>query len=431
MVRNAWNSRSRLTVILLCLTLLAAMMPLHVAGAAGQEIAVTFDGKKVAFGVQPQTIGGRTMVPYRALAEQIGADVKWDDKSDTITMSHNKRTVVLTIGSKQAKLGGKTLQLDAAPVIKNGTTLVPLRFIGESLGIWVSWNKTSSTAALSTKKTIQHAMGQTTLTKVPERIVVLFNGMVDISVLLGVKPVGAVESYVEQPFYEYLRSGMSGVKVLGDETQPNMEAIVALKPDLIIGSKLRHEKIHGQLTAIAPTLMSEDVFSWQENLTMAASALNREEIASTFIADWNKRVADFKRQIGSKAKNTEVSVIRFNPDGSARAYVTGFAYNILQELGFSVPKAQLDTGKEIVTVTSKEQVGLLDGDIIFDFTTDWNGDGGVYKFQKEWIDSPLWQNLQAVKNKKYYKVNVVTWNMSGGPMAAKMMLDDLYFYFDL
>ena len=414
----------------LCLALVLTMLPLG-ASAAGQDITVTLDGKKVAFGVKPQTIGGRTMVPYRALAEEIGADVKWNDKTNTITMSHNKRNVVLTLGSKQAKVGDKTVQLDAAPVVKNGTTLVPLRFVGESLGIWVSWNKSSLTAALSTKKTIQHSMGQTTLTKVPERIVVLYNGMVDISVLLGVKPVGAVQSYVEEPFYEYLRHGMSGVKLLGDETQPNLEAIVALKPDLIIGSKLRHEKINDQLKAIAPTLMSEDVFSWQENLTMAASALNKEEIATSFIADWNVRVADFKKKIGTRAKNTEVSVIRFNPDGSARAYVTGFAYNILKELGFSTPKAQLDTGKEIVTVTTKEQVGLLDGDIIFDFTTDWNGDGGVYKHQKEWADSPLWSNLNAVKNKKYYKVNVVTWNMSGGAMAAKMMLDDLYFYFDL
>ena len=415
--------------LFVCFALLLTVMPVTVL--AKEAISVTIDGKKVSFGVSPQQINGRTMVPYRTLAEQLGAKVAWNEKTKQATITKGSKKVELTIGSKKATINGKSISLDTAPVVRSGNTLVPLRFVGESLGVWVSWNAASSTASLETKKTFTHAMGKTTLNKVPERIVILFNGMVDVSVLLGVKPVGAVESYVEQPFYNFIRANMSNVKVLGDETQPNLEAIVSLKPDLIIATKVRHEKINAQLSKIAPTIQTEDFVDWKDNLKTAAAILNKEEVANKFLGEWNSQVADFKKKMGSRTSNTTVSVIRFNPDGSSRAYMSGFATNILKDLGFKFPKAQIDTGKEIVTITTKEQIPIYDADYIFDFTKDWNGDGGVYKVQKEWTESPLWKNLKAVKNNKYYKVNAVSWNFSAGPLAAKMMLDDLYFYFDL
>lgn len=399
------------------------------AAAAG-EITVVLDGNKISFDVPPQNISGRTLVPYRTLAEKIGAKVSWDQKTGKITVLKGKKTVVLTVNSKVGTVDGKAVAMDTAPVIQNGRTLVPLRFLGESLGLWVSWNAAAKTVSVESKKTITHAMGKTTLSSVPQRVVVLFNGMVDISLTLGVKPVGAVESWVQQPWYHYLRADMGGVKNLGNENQPNLEAIVALKPDLIIGSKLRHEKIYGQLSEIAPTVMTTDVFDWKTNMEIASKALNKQDEAASFMADWNKRVAKFKSKMGDRLK-TEVSIIRFQPDGSARFYVTGFAGTILQELGLARPKAQQVEGKVVVGLSSKEQIPMLDGDVIFDITSDWAGDEKSFKSQQDWTSNPLWNNLKGVKNGKYYKVNDVTWNMSGGATAAKMMMDDLYFYFDL
>ncbi|WP_193726740.1 stalk domain-containing protein [Paenibacillus guangzhouensis] len=401
------------------------------AMAASKSIQVTVNGKALKFDVAPQVISGRTFVPYLTIAESLGGTVKYDEKTKKATINKGNSKVEVTVGSKQAKINGSSVSLEAAPVSVKGAVMVPLRFVGESLGVWVNWNSQQSTAALLTKKTVSHALGSTTLNTVPKRAVVLFNGAVDISVLLGVKPVGAVESYVQQPFYDYLRSDLIGTKTLGDETQPNLEAIVKLKPDVIIATKDRHEKIYDQLSKIAPTIVTKDLADWQDNLNIAASIFNKEDKANQFLTEWKAQIADFKSKLSAKDRGAEVSVIRINPNGSARAYNTGFAYQIFQELGFKVPKEQLAAKKEIITITSKEQVKLLDGDYIFDFTVDWDGDGAVLKLQKEWIDSPLWKNLDAVKNKKYYKVNAVTWNLSGGAIAAKRMLNDLYFYFDL
>lgn len=420
--------KSMYRYLALTLAIILAFGAVSFTASAASAITVVLDGKKISFDVSPQTIAGRTVVPYRTLAEKLGAKVGWDQKTSKISVVKGSKTVELTVNSKTAKINGASVALDVAPVVKNGVTLVPLRFLGKSLGLWVNWNGSTKTVNLVSKKTITHALGQTTLTSVPKKVVVLFNGMVDISLTLGVKPAGAVESWVQTPWYHYLRADMAGVKNLGSELQPNMEAIVALKPDLIIGSKARHEKIYDQLSKIAPTIMTADVFDWKKNLEIAAEALNKEDKAAAFMTEWNKRVANFKSKMGSKL-NTEVSIIRFQPDGSARFYVTGFAGTILKELGLSRPKGQQVEGKVVVNLASKEQIPLLDGDVIFDVTSEYGGD--TFQAQQDWQANPLWSNLKGVKNGKYYKVNDITWNMSGGATAAKMLLDDLYFYFDV
>jgi len=210
--------------------------------------------------------------------------------------------------------------------------------------------KPSQTADADMEKTIEHAMGSVTLKKKTERIVVLFNGAVDISVALGVKPVGAVESWDQKPWYNFLRAQMEGVKDLGEETQPNIEAIIALKPDLIIAQKTRHEKIYPQLNSIAPTIVMEELFDWKANTKMMAEALDKQDEATEIFSDWDKRVAEFKQKVGDKLANTEVSVMRFEQDGSARIYVTGFAGTIFKELGLSRPESQQVEGKTVINL---------------------------------------------------------------------------------
>lgn len=291
-------------------------------------------------------------------------------------------------------------------------------------------DQAQSTAATA-EKTIKHAMGTATLKKKPERVVVLFNGMTDIATHLGVKLVGSVESWEEKPWYNYLRANMEGVKNLGEETQPNVEAIIALKPDLIIGTKARHEKIYPQLASIAPTVITDEIFDWKANLKIAADALYKQEEGAKILSDWDKGVAEFKQKAGDKLAKTEVSIIRFERDGNARFYATGFAGTIFKELGLPRPKAQIVEGKAVVNITSKEQMSQLDGDYIFDITRLNANEPTVEKSMTDWTSHPLWKNLKGVKNGKYHKVDTITWNLAGGSMAAKSMLGDLYNYFDI
>ena len=422
------KSSFRLIALLLSILTVVVSIP-FTAAAATTPIQVVLNGHPLALDAQPITVNGNTLIPYRALTSKIGASFSQGSTSKRLQVTRGKTTVVLNIGSNLATVNGKTVSIGSKVIERNGHTFVPLRFLSEAFGLWVNFNASSKTVNIDTTRTIKHAMGTTTLTSVPKRVVILFNGMVDISLTLGVAPIGAVESWVQQPWYHYLRADMVGTKNLGSELQPNIEAIAALKPDLIIGAKTRHEKIYSQLSAIAPTLYADQLFEWKDNLKLAAGALNKEAAATSFMNNWNKRVADFKSKISGRP-NTEVSLVRFYDDNSARVYITGFAGSILQELGLKRPKAQQSPDKVFIDLASEEQIPLMNGDIIFDITSS-NGGGDEFKTQQAWQKSPLWNNLKAVKNGKYYKVNDVTWNMSGGATAAKMMLDDLYYYFDL
>ncbi len=277
-------------------------------------------------------------------------------------------------------------------------------------------------------RVIDHAMGSTEITGNPQRIVVLYQGATDSLLAFDKKPVGAVESWIQKPWYNYIRSEMDGVTNIGSETQPNLENIVELNPDLIIGSKLRHEKIYNKLNAIAPTVMSETVYEWKETVNLIGKAIGEEEKAQKIINDWDQRANQFKEKVGSKI-DSEVSIVRFMTD-HARIYYTGFAGSILKDVGLKRPENQRKD-KWGIKLTSKESIPNMNGDVIFDITDDYSGDKTSFKTREEWQNHPLWNNLKAVKNGNVYQVDSVIWNMGGGAIAADKLLDDLYKYFEV
>ncbi|MBO8164013.1 MAG: iron-siderophore ABC transporter substrate-binding protein [Brevibacillus sp.] len=276
---------------------------------------------------------------------------------------------------------------------------------------------------------VTHAMGTTEIKGTPQKVVTLYQGATDVAVAFGIKPVGVVESWTEKPIYEYLRDDLQGTQIVGQENQPNMEEIAKLKPDLIVASKLRHEKIYDQLSQIAPTVMEETVFDWKATVKLMGAALNQQEKADQLMADWEKRVAEFKEKMGDKLP-VEVAVLNFRPD-HARIYFTGFAGTILNELGFTRPENQ-QKDEWGVQLTSKESIPEMNADVFFIFNSNDPAEKeAVEKTFKEWTAHPLWQNLDAVKNGQVHVVDEVAWNMAGGYLAALNMLDDLYEIFGL
>lgn len=286
-----------------------------------------------------------------------------------------------------------------------------------------------NTTAKATDETrvIKHAMGETKITGTPQKIVTLFQGANDVVVALGVKPAGVVESWVQQPVYEYLRKDLNGVPQVGQEPQPNLEEINKLKPDLIIATKIRHEGIYEQLSQIAPTVVTETLFDWKETVKLAGEAMNKTEDATKLLADWETRVADFKAKMGNRLP-IEATITNFRAD-QVRIFYMGYAGKILKELGFTRPAGH-DADKWGVELTSKEAIPDMNADMIFNFNSG-TDTAAIEKNYKDWTSSPLWKNLDAVKNNQLYQVDEVAWNMAGGYTSANMMLDDLYKLFNL
>nr|WP_246628362.1 stalk domain-containing protein [Paenibacillus oenotherae] len=83
---------------------------------------------------------GSTLVPFRAIFESLGAKVAWDPETGTVTGSKNGLAIKLIAGSTKAAVNNKAYSLSAPSVIKNGSMMVPLRFISENFDMYVSWN---------------------------------------------------------------------------------------------------------------------------------------------------------------------------------------------------------------------------------------------------------------------------------------------------
>ncbi|MCR4442624.1 MAG: copper amine oxidase N-terminal domain-containing protein [Peptococcaceae bacterium] len=112
------------------------------------QASASIDGRPVGLDVAPVIVNGRTMVPLRFVGEAFGALFSWDEKSRRVTCSLDDTTIELFIDRKTALANGKNVSLDAAPFIAGGRTMVPLRFIGEHMGASLEWDPESKTAAV-------------------------------------------------------------------------------------------------------------------------------------------------------------------------------------------------------------------------------------------------------------------------------------------
>lgn len=122
-----------------------AIQPLH-----KNDIRVYIDQKEITFDQPPVSENGRILVPLRAIFEQIGADVYWNNGNQTATGILGKRVIDITVNKKEAYVNNRQIQLDVAAKAVNGRILVPLRFIAESLGCHVDWDGNKSIASIST-----------------------------------------------------------------------------------------------------------------------------------------------------------------------------------------------------------------------------------------------------------------------------------------
>ncbi|MBS3873304.1 MAG: hypothetical protein KGZ92_06820 [Firmicutes bacterium] len=131
---------------LLCGILLSYQAP---PATASPRIAVTVNGRALVTDVAPEIRGGRTLVPFRAIFESLGATVEWDERTATVRGTRGHITVTLPIGQRMAFVNGAPVNIDVAPQIISGRTMVPGRFVAETLGSNVEWNAATNTVAIT------------------------------------------------------------------------------------------------------------------------------------------------------------------------------------------------------------------------------------------------------------------------------------------
>lgn len=136
---------------LVLLFLVFAIMMLAAAGTASAAPVVYIDGDKITFEVPPVVENGRSLVPLRAIFEELGADVDWNRDTKTVTAYKDGSTIVLTINSTKAYINGSLVKLEVPAKIKDGKTLVPLRFVSEAMKAYVGWDGASEVIQILTE----------------------------------------------------------------------------------------------------------------------------------------------------------------------------------------------------------------------------------------------------------------------------------------
>ncbi len=147
------HRRRWIIALVMTLVLIPALLITSAPVQAETDIVVQINGQKFESDVPPQIKQDRLLLPMRLIFEALGAQVDWNPANRTVTANKGDITIVLAIGSTTAKVDGKVTVLDTPAIIEQNRTLVPVRFVAESLGSDVQWDGDTRTVFIRTTAT--------------------------------------------------------------------------------------------------------------------------------------------------------------------------------------------------------------------------------------------------------------------------------------
>lgn len=276
---------------------------------------------------------------------------------------------------------------------------------------------------------IQHYMGESCIPVNPQRVAILDADIsLDTALALGVKPIGTTRHESS-----YLNAKLNKVPSLGKPQTPSLEAIVALKPDLILGFSWYHKNIYDQLAQIAPTVITnyEHGSDTKKIITLVGSALGKEAATQQLIANYFARLAEFKSKMGSRLQNYQVSVVRIQENNFGLLQRGSYSGVILEDAGLSRPASQQYSEvhkagrvwRHIQINISNERIPDLDADALFIVASE---DTDSQQRVETLKANPLWSKLNVVQQGKVYQVS--DYWLVGGPIALNLVIDDLFKY---
>ena len=143
--------KRRLISLSLATMMIVANMSMTLA--ASGSAYVFLDGEQVLFDQAPVVENGRTLVPFRAIFEAMGASISWDEENKTIEANNGDITLKLSVGSNTMYVNDKAVELETAPKIIGERTMVPVRAISEGFDSEVSWDGETKTVYIKTIET--------------------------------------------------------------------------------------------------------------------------------------------------------------------------------------------------------------------------------------------------------------------------------------
>lgn len=290
----------------------------------------------------------------------------------------------------------------------------------------------TGTATASFPLTVTHARGTTEIPSAPQRIIALDNAFLDYAVDLGGTVVG-VSDIGADLVPAYLSDGQKALAAdaqsVGSISEPDLEKIASLEPDLILSSDVRHKDWYDKLTAIAPTVFSADTGgTWQENFLLTGESLGKKDAAQQRLDDLAYRAA----RIGDRITDTgdtdaDVSVVRIMDSNTIRLYGENtFSGSVLKMAGIRRPANQESgyPGQDYgMYEVSRENLDEADAGLIL-LSVPSPGTAKAEQWGEisgEVLNSATWKGLPGTKE----EVDEGTWMTSVSPVGADHILTDL------
>jgi iron complex transport system substrate-binding protein len=265
----------------------------------------------------------------------------------------------------------------------------------------------------------------------PERIIVLSGDQLDALCALGLQSriVAAAlpDGSSSQP--SYLGTVVHRLPGVGTRSSPDLGAIGAAKPDLILGSQALTPKLYSALAAIAPTVFTAAPgAAWEDNLRGVGAATGRADAAGGVIDNFTKKAHD--DGAAHDAAHYQASVVQFT-ENTIRVYgAENFPASVLTTVGVDRPASQRFTDKPYIDISSadadlagNQDFSPADGDLVYvSFASPAAKDRAATIF-----DSDSWRKLSATHDNRVFVVNNEIWQTGEGVVAARGVIDDLRF----
>ena len=268
-------------------------------------------------------------------------------------------------------------------------------------------------------RTVTHFGGSTTIVAAPVRVAAISTGQLDGLLSVDVVPVGAtaargagtVPAYLTAAFPQH-RAALAAMTGLGTRTEPDVEAVAAADPDLIVANSTVDGAVRTQFAQIAPVVVTEGTgVNWKQDFLLLADAVGRRQAAQTWLSSFATDAAALGDRVPD---DPTVSLTSAAPDRVRVFGVASFGGSILADTGLRRPDGQTfdDTSIDV----SLETLDRAGAEWIF---------YGVQGTSSDVVGSSVWTSLPAVAAGRAIAVDYDTWFLNAGPAAARRVLTEL------
>lgn len=275
-----------------------------------------------------------------------------------------------------------------------------------------------SFSSIAMTRVVEDEQGQLEIATTPQRVVVLEFSFVDALAAVGVSPIGVADDNDASRVIPAVRDLVQPWQSVGMRSQPSIEAIAILKPDLIIADAERHRTIYQDLQQIAPTLLLKSRGeTYHENLESARKvgvALNKQAEMELRLQLHRQSMAAYKQQLSLK-QTIQFAVV--SDKGMWLHSPVSYAGGVLTALGIASPitqpseQAYLPTSFELLLKTNPDWLLI-----------------GAYSHPNvvdDWQSNPLFKLLTSAKKQRIIEVSPELWSLNRGMLAAEQMATNL------